>query len=490
MTAATSRAPKVSQSLLALECISLPISEATTGARRLDAEVYLSEGFLVRREIAQSHLETERLGDLAKVRQPSRLAGIEVGRGSGAPYLMATQVFDLWPKPRRWLAEGKIAKPDELYVEPGWILVTRSGTVGNVVVTYAAHIRILISDDLLRVEVHEESLRGYVYSFLRTRYGRAVMRSSHYGNVIKHLEAHHLDAVDVPMLESLVEPLQREIESVFADREEAYLLEAEARSLFGEAVGSELEVEPEESFVVRASELFSDRTRRLDAQCFNPAAEAALKAIRDSGRKVEPLKSLVRTVFGVPRFKHVYAAEGIPYLDSEPLFKINPEQMKFIPPATKRDADKYLVKQGWLLMACSGQLYGLNGSVVIATRQHENKIVSNHVLRIIPTQVRVGYLKAALEHPELGEPLVLRHAFGTEVPEIAPDDVLELPIVRLPRKSEDEIADRMERASELRIEADEKENAAVGRLEAELARELEKSRGKKPALLFDTKADS
>ena len=76
-------------------------------------------------------------------------------------------------------------------------------------------------------------------------------------------------------------------------------------------------------------------------------------------------------MFGVPRFKHVYSDYGIPYLDSEDLFKINPEITKFIPAGAKKNAQKYLVQRGWLLMACSGQIYGLHGSVVLAGPWHE-----------------------------------------------------------------------------------------------------------------------
>ena len=29
----------------------------------------------------------------------------------------------------------------------------------------------------------------------------------------------------------------------------------------------------------------------------------------------------------------------------------------------------FFVKEGWILMACSGQVYGLNGSVTLATKE-------------------------------------------------------------------------------------------------------------------------
>jgi hypothetical protein len=171
----------------------------------------------------------------------------------------------------------------------------------------------------------------------------------------------------------------------------------------------------------------------------------------------------------VPRFKHVYADDGIPYLDSQDLFKVNPEITKFIPEQTKKNPERYFVERGWLLMASSGQLYGINGNVVLADRWYEGKIISNHVLRIVPSnepQVRIGYLQMVLNHPVFGQPLVQRLAFGTEVPEIPPEDLACFPVVRLRPQPEGEIADRVERAVELRRQADEQEDAAARSVEA------------------------
>jgi hypothetical protein len=62
-------------------------------------------------------------------------------------------------------------------------------------------------------------------------------------------------------------------------------------------------------------------------------------------------------------------------------------------------------------------------------------------------------------------------AFGTEVPEIAPDAVLGLPVVRL-GDVEDQIADLVERAASLRSEADTLEDAAVALVESAIGRAL------------------
>jgi hypothetical protein len=126
------------------------------------------------------------------------------------------------------------------------------------------------------------------------------------------------------------------------------------------------------------------------------------------------------------------------------------------------------------MMARSGQIYGVNGTVILADARHASGLVSEHIMRIVPNteRIRPGYLQMVLGHPALGAPLVLSQAFGTSIPELAPEDINGLPVVRLARGVEDGIADYVERASELRMKADEKETGAVDRLERELERRI------------------
>jgi hypothetical protein len=64
-------------------------------------------------------------------------------------------------------------------------------------------------------------------------------------------------------------------------------------------------------------------------------------------------------------------------------------------------------------------------------------------------------------------------AFGTEVPEIAPDDLKDFPVIRLKPSAEDEIAQCVEKASHLRMQADEEENAAAQFVEKQIGRMLD-----------------
>jgi hypothetical protein len=262
------------------------------------------------------------------------------------------------------------------------------------------------------------------------------------------------------------------VATIFSLRDESHRLLREAAAKFAEELGAAPERPVGEPSFVVASTSLARGARRLDAYHHNPTAESVLRALKGSGRPISPLSRVTERVFLPNRFARIFGAEGIPFIDSEDVFKINPDISKFIPPAAKRDAANYEVKRGWILLARSGQIYGINGTPILATASHENKIISEHLIRIVPNgEIRPGYLQVALGHETFGRPLVLRWAFGSGVPEIAPDDLAAFPLVRL-GDAEDAIADKVEHAARLREEADQLEDEAVALIEAEVGYQI------------------
>ena len=440
-----------------------PIDAATvrasvlwSGDRRLEAETYLTEGYRIRQRIEKSGALP--LGEIARVWQPGRLKGVQVAREHGTPFLAATQIFDIRPTPRKWLAVPHTPDVEQRYIDHKSILVTCSGSVGSAIMGYRATDEMIISHDLLRVAANREEDRGYLYSFLRSGQARAMMRSSKYGNVIKHLEPEHLQAIPVVSVgEAIKQVLNTTIDRSFALRNEAYELSIAAESEFANAVGPVDLTDAEIGYSVKASDMFR-KSRRLDAYSHNPIAGAILMALTKSGRRCDPVSSLSERVFLPNRFvRGIPLPDGVPILGSEELFMVNPEIDKFLP--AKVATAEVMVKRNWLLLARSGQIYGINGRLVLASKWHEDKIISDHAIRIIPKNVRPGYLLTALGHPTLGRPLVLREVFGTSIPEIDPASVEDIPILRL-GNLENEIADKVERSAFLQSVADDLENAA------------------------------
>lgn len=172
------------------------------------------------------------------------------------------------------------------------------------------------------------------------------------------------------------------------------------------------------------------------------------------------------------RFKRFYGSGGIPYLSADEIFTTNPSENRQILVSPDENYRDYFVQPGWLVMACSGQVYGLNGAAALVTEHHTNTFFSHDLIRIIPdeSKIRAGYLLVALTHRTHGRPLLIRAAYGTSIPHLDPGDVAEFPVVRLGKEEESAIADLAERAATSRAEAE----ALERRLSAEAGQLIDK----------------
>ena len=88
---------------------------------------------------------------------------------------------------------------DKLYMRRGMILITDSGTVGRVVYATNHHDGAVGTNNLIRVVVEDEALRGYVYQFLLSPMGQNQLRANIYGAIVDHLEPDDVKQVIIPL---------------------------------------------------------------------------------------------------------------------------------------------------------------------------------------------------------------------------------------------------------------------------------------------------
>jgi hypothetical protein len=444
------------------------------GDRRLEAENYLSSGYGIRLAMDARTTSKVKLRELAEVWQPSRLKGILVSKTYGTPFLAATQVFDLRPTPRKFLSLDRTDSVAERMVERGQIMVTCSGSVGRATLAHAPHENTLISHDLLRVTPREPRAWGWVYGYLRSPQGRAMMSAAQYGHIIKHLEISHLNSLPIPALrDDLMDDFNAKATQILELRIEAFEKAAQAEERYAKCFPSLVHAEQSLGFERRASEMFS-RRRRLEASCFIPTTDEIEAAFRADAMRVDTLAGVTGRVFVPGRFKHVYGDGGMPYLDSADILEVNPDITKFVLSLSHDEQKEYHVEPGWLLLPCSGQVYGNIGHSVLATEWHTAKVHTNHLMRIAPSEnIDAGYLQCVLGHPELGRPRVIKYAFGSSVPEIAPGDLMGIAIPRLAAKTEERIAELMRDSAIARDTADAMEQEIGANAEGLIDRYLE-----------------
>lgn len=287
--------------------------------RRMEAETYLTDGFGVRLAIEAKPSGWVRFSQVAWAIAPPRIKQVLVSQGHGVPYLNTSQVFDLRPNPRKWLAVGKTTKAKDRMVKEGTILVMASATVGRAIVATKAHEDAIVSHHFMRVMPLSEDLAGWVYAFLRSTQAQAMIRGTQYASVIRHIEPHHLAALPMPEVsDDVAEAFREKVAEIVSCRDNAARLRNLAEETFAKAVGSIDVQEAESGFSVPVSAAFS-RRRRLEAAYHSPHVRAIVRSFA----KWERLGTITEKVWWGKRFKRHYGEGGIPYLSADDVFTLS-----------------------------------------------------------------------------------------------------------------------------------------------------------------------
>ena len=441
-----------------LKHASVKVSQVLAGDRRMEAETYLSSGFGIRQAI-EGKTGWVRFDKLAKVWMPGRLKGIQVSLDFGTPFLAATQVFDVRPVPRKWLALSRTSDAANRFVQPGMILVTCSGSVGRATLAYAPHENTLISHDLLRVEAIDHRNKGWLYAYLHAPQVRAMTVGAQYGHIIKHLETSHLGALPIPTVDdATAAEFSHRVTRILHFRNEGHRLTLEAEARLEKALGPfRVNDWGDKGFTIKASKAFLGGRRRFDASVHNPGVAAIRRHLAKHGNGFATVAGAGYEVWLPTRFRRIPAEDGVWLVDSADLTEVNPDLSKRIADGDFGDVHKGRVEAGWVLMARSGQTYGIIGTAILAGADLEGRVISDHVMRIKPGEnvsIKAGYLVTALSHPMLGRPLVKSLAYGSSIPEIEVADLANHEVVRLKPADECAIADLAEASAKARAAAD------------------------------------
>lgn len=102
---------------------------------RLDASFYNPRVAHAIETLRKSGLPIKPLGELTKrIFIPPRFKRIYVGRDHGLPFLQGSHVVHFQPADMKYVSRTAHKNIDLWIIREGWILVTRSGTVGRIAV--------------------------------------------------------------------------------------------------------------------------------------------------------------------------------------------------------------------------------------------------------------------------------------------------------------------------------------------------------------------
>lgn len=343
------------------------------------------------------------------------------------------------------------------------ILVTCSGIIGNSVYVNANFSGAVGSPDLLRILADPKHIPpGYLFAFLSSSEGRALIEQKTYGAVVPHIEAHHVLDLPIPRLDPTLEQRIHDLVVQAAQlRVEAQKDLHSVQQQLHQRLGiNEPLIPPYEHARSWSAVVLSNHLLRLDAFFYTGYAGEALRHPSLHEFPTRPLKEIAVRVFNPPIFKRMYVhSDGVPYLMGAELYEIHPKATHFLSRRTTA-LDEYIIREGMIVVQDAGQRYGLLGTPIYANRTVEGCAATNNMIRIVfSDQVTAGYVYAFL-NTDLGRRLILQQSYGSSLPHIFPPWLATIPIPWLDSELRQSLGQSVVTAFDKRYQANQAEDAA------------------------------
>jgi type I restriction enzyme S subunit len=438
--------------------------------KRLDAGYY---ALAVRAcwELEKTRWPLRPLGEIAHIFYPDRFKRPYAPKGKGVPFVGSREMF-FWPlKPRDFLY-GTLDDWRDLAVKRSWVLVSRSGTVGQVLLTDRFLERVAVTEHAIRLDPKGDSAGGFLYAFLRSRFGGGLLEGTQFGAVVKEIEPHQIASFPIP---DLPEKLQRRIHAkmlrALTLRERGSCLLKKAERLLYELLGLP---DPEtikpgylpnpsgtkvRAFAIRRSELEG----RLDGSYHLPEVESFLQALKTGKYPLTPLEDLTEYIRIPPRFKRHYVDpdKGISFVRPSDLATVRVLERRYIAKWTPELSEARLQLHE-VLVSRSGSI----GDIGLVTESWAGWVGSDDLAHVAAKESlsHPGYLYAFLASP-YGQAQIQREIYGGVIDHLEVEHLAGIAIPKAPLEIQESIGKRVLQAFSLRDRANALEEEAVAELE-------------------------
>lgn len=442
------------------------------GEKRLDASYY-ALAVRARWELEKTRWPLRPLGEVAHIFYPGRFKRPYAPKGKGVPFVGSREMF-FWPLQPRDFLYGTLGDWRNLMVKRGWVLVSRSGTVGQVLLVSRDFTNVAVTEDAVRLESKNS---GYIYAFLRSRYGRDLLQGYQFGAVIKHLEPEQIGSFLVPILpEKLQERIHAKMLRALTLRERgSCLLKKAQRLLYGllglpdpDTLKPGYLPNPPGTKVPTFSVKRSELEERLDGSYHLPEVKSLLRVLKAGKYPLAHLKDLTAYIHIPPRFKRHYVdpAKGVPFVRPSDLATVRILERRYIAKWTP-ELPQALLKRHEVLVSRSGSI----GDIGFVAQAWDGWAGSDDLARIAAKKrsSHPGYLYAFLSSV-YGQGQIKREIYGGVIDHLEVEHLAKVLIPQAPLEIQKTIGEAVVRAFNLRDKANSLEEEAISELEELIAR--------------------
>jgi len=380
----------------------------------------------------------------------------------GIPFLSSSDILQADLENVKLASKKYTPNIEEMTLQKGWTLITRSGTIGNCAFANAKHAQKLASEDVIRLVPNNILKQGYIYAYLASKPGYSLLTQGTFGAVIQHIEPAFVASLPIPVLP---ESFQQEVDGLI---QESARLREEATDALDKAVSYFNQQYPIKD---RTSVCYTKKLKSLGLgfAAYNNNIEVDDFIAKFDSNSLR-IADITTSVFAPPLFKHIYLSQdnGYPFMTGSELTKFNMRYYRWLSPRGVKNIKDYVVKKGMLLLYKSGTTDGgILGNVFIADKKLDGCCLSDHVIRIVFNDDKMAYWAFAFLRSNGAIKMLQRLATGTMIPFITPERVSNM-LIPAPDSNYEEIVELVSKYIDLNSKSKFLEIEAIEKVESEI----------------------
>lgn len=441
---------------LDLQTTDIPISQIYRTNIRFDASSYDTAGSEAKKIIKNSGLSLASISEISEnCFYPKRFKRNFVKKNSpkAIGFIGSSEMLDINPVPRKFLSEH-LTDTASLKVNEHDVLISRSGTIGNISIINKTLSQFLFSEHSIRIQ--SKNYSSYIAIFLKSEIGQAILKSKIFGSVVNQIEPEDINDIKLPIPDKNI--LARIHELVTESNnliDTSNKLEDNAHKKLLRALDIENNLIETQELTTQSVKL-KDLNYRFDASYHNPVINSIMEkwSTNPCIDKVITLKNLSSEIILPGRFKRTYVDKdhGALFIGGKQIWQLDPNNKKYLSLHfhKERIQQQLTLKENMILVTCSGTI----GKVAFVPKHWEGWTANQHIMRInTANEMMAAYIYQFLRS-EVGKCFILKHTYGSVVDEIDDRHLAEVEIPILTSQSLiEEISNDTLKSKELRSKA-------------------------------------
>lgn len=442
---------------------SLPVSA------RFDASYHLSEGETVKRTINNSPYKLISVGDAAeRIFYGARARRVYVSKKDhGIPFLSSSDILLSDLSNVKYVSKTHTPCIEDMKLQKGWVLISRSGTVGNCAYTNEKYAQRLASEDIIRLVPNNILRGGFVYAYLASKYGYSLLTQGTFGAVIQHIEPNNVAGIPIPVFP---DDFQAKVDDLIQEssrlREEAADLLKKAKNMVEEFCNKpNAETTISSLKNISISKVRQSYNKRFDSSFF---INSGVEWVNSLKRNTIRLGDCNIKLWYPGIFKRIYVNNGYPYIKGSDLFMTNPfRKCDYLSRTKTPILEQLWLKTRQILISCAGAC----GQVKLITKEYEDKnaIGSPDIIRMVSNDAlfTTEYLFAYMQLSAVYQ-YMQSFKYGSVIERFDIANIANLPVVEPTKDLSETVTKIIQQYSDCTYKAFVAEETAISLVEKEI----------------------